>query len=227
MTTILTIDDYRRAASELKCEVESIRSVSYQESAGNGYNPDGSIKILFEAHIFGWRSGQKFNLARPDLSVPGNRWDLAKPYYNLYWKRPDGMIYFGSQQNPADVLMTQWQRYKDASALDAEAAACAISLGYFQICGFNAVDKKMYPSARAYVADCLQNGAQGQLESFIRFCKIPQLSASGKMIPPAEFLAGHDWANFAYQYNGPGYAQNRYDTNLAVFYNFYKTHPQA
>ena len=85
----------------------------------------------------------------------------------------------------------------------------------------------MYPSAQAYVADCLQNGAQGQLESFIRFCKIPQLAASGKMIPPAEFLADHDWANFAYQYNGPGYAQNRYDLNLAVFYNFYKTHPQA
>ena len=31
-------------------------------------------------------------------------------------------------------------------------------------------------------------------------------------------LAAHDWAGFARGYNGPGYAQNAYDTKLAAAY---------
>lgn len=37
-----------------------------------------------------------------------------------------------------------------------------------------------------------------------------------------EYLRNKDWAGFARRYNGPAYAENKYDQKLEAAYNKYK-----
>jgi len=173
-------EDYVAAAKELQTGVAEIKTVIEVEAAGDGFQKDGKPKILFEAHLFGYFTGYKFN-DKKHLSC--RTWDEAKPYYN----------------------MDQHARFEEACALDLEAACKSSSWGYMQICGFNAVNYKLYPTAVEYVKDMCRGGRQ-QLLSFVAFCKATGLDKK---------LRDHDWAGFAYGYNGPLFNQNKYDVKLA------------
>lgn len=52
-----------------------------------------------------------------------------------------------------------------------------------------------------------------QLDLFVRFIKGNKWDV---------FLRNKDWGSFARRYNGPGYAQNKYDKKLAAAYEKYK-----
>ena len=52
-------------------------------------------------------------------------------------------------------------------------------------------------------------GATQQLALFVKFVSRP---------PYLPALRAHNWAAFAKAYNGPGYAQNKYDSKLAAAY---------
>lgn len=217
MNTALTIEDYKSAAAQLGCEVAAVQAVTEVESGGNGYDAHGNIKLLFEAHLMGYFTGHKFDLKYPHLSCM--QWEQAKPFYNLYYLKPDGSTYsafdaawhFHGPYAPEDRLMTQMERFKLACTLDDEAACKSSSWGYFQICGFNAIAHCGYPSARAYVNDML-TGAPAQLNVFVKFCLHTGLN---------KFLVSKDWVKFAEGYNGALEAQQNYHGKIAVAYAKY------
>lgn len=90
--------------------------------------------------------------------------------------------------------------YSKAAALNAQAAMLSTSWGRYQIMGFN-YKVCGYASVSAFVS-AMKTGEQAQLKAFIAFVKANQID---------DDLRRHDWAGFAYRYNGAGY-RGRSDT---------------
>ena len=82
------------------------------------------------------------------------------------------------------------------------------SWGRFQIMGFNYA-KAGYASVEAFVAD-MHKAESYQLASFVNFLKATGMDAQ---------LRAKDWSAFAKNYNGPKYAENKYDVRLQQAYN--------
>lgn len=148
----LSNTDYERAAAELQCDIAAIKAVAEVESAGAGFNPDGTCKILFEAHIFDRETNGIYRTKRPDLS--SKAWNRA-----LYAKSQEG----------------EWRRFKDAFLLDAVAAIKATSWGRFQILGRNY--KVCGFATAAAFCRAMQESEGSQLNAFIAFLKENQLDA--------------------------------------------------
>jgi hypothetical protein len=103
--------------------------------------------------------------------------------------------------------LNQLARLDEALALDRNAAIQSASYGLFQIMGFNFKACGFTSVEAFYSAMCESEGAQ--LLAFVAFLKSNGLD---------RHLKAKNWAAFAKGYNGPGYAQNRYDTKLAQVY---------
>jgi hypothetical protein len=88
-----------------------------------------------------------------------------------------------------------------------EDAMASASWGAFQIMGFN--HRSCGFATASDFAQSLSLSAANQLEAFLEFCKSKHA---------ARYLKSKDWAGFALHYNGPDYARNHYDTNLAAAY---------
>lgn len=99
-----------------------------------------------------------------------------------------------------------WAQLAEAYELDAEAALRATSWGGFQILGDNHTVCG-FPTAAAFVTDYCQS-EDHQLAPFERFIH-------SKGLEPA--MRDHDWAAFAYKYNGPA-AVPHYSARLAQAY---------
>ena len=84
---------------------------------------------------------------------------------------------------------------------DPDPALKSASWGLFQIMGFNHADVRDFVNEMA-----VSEGAQ--LDAFVSF-----VAAQPAM---ADHLREKRWADFARRYNGPGYAQNKYDIKLAA-----------
>ena len=97
-----------------------------------------------------------------------------------------------------------------AAAIDKEAAYSSISIGVGQVMGAHAKDLG-YASAEAMFNRAKQ-GLQGQIELMIRFIKFNELVDELKRL---------DWSAFARAYNGPGYAKNKYHTNMKAAFERY------
>jgi len=106
----------------------------------------------------------------------------------------------------------EWKRLEEAMSLDRTAALQSASWGMFQIMGFNYAYCG-YQDVEAFVADQYQ-GADAQLTAFAKFIARPQYLRA---------LRNADWATFASAYNGPGYAQNHYDTKMAAAHKRWAT----
>jgi hypothetical protein len=102
----------------------------------------------------------------------------------------------------------QWERFEAAYKLDPEAAIKATSWGRFQVMGFNH-QRVGYATPQAFMA-AMKSGEGKQLEAFAAFIR-----TDSKLLAA---LRNHDWASFAYRYNGAGYAQNHYDSKMAAAY---------
>lgn len=101
----------------------------------------------------------------------------------------------------------EFDRLAAAVALDRAAALKSASWGMFQIlgvnhgvCGFDDVE--------AFVAAMMESEG-AQLDAFVGFVVTNRLD---------DELRDRRWADFARGYNGPGFAQNRYDEKLAKAY---------
>lgn len=101
----------------------------------------------------------------------------------------------------------EWERLEEAKRLDAEAALKATSWGLGQVMGFNHKSCG-YQDVFAFAEDMGKSEAK-QLEIMFRFIESKQLLGE---------LRKHDWAGFAYHYNGEGYKQNHYDDKLRRAY---------
>ena len=102
----------------------------------------------------------------------------------------------------------EYSRYNAAKALDTDAAMKSTSWGKFQIMGFNC-SKCGYSDVKTFVAEMHKSEGQ-QLTAFVNFLKSTNLDVH---------LKSKNWAAFAYGYNGPAYADNKYDIRLQQAYN--------
>ncbi len=108
-----------------------------------------------------------------------------------------------------------WQaeqaRLQRAMTLDREAALRSASWGKFQIMGFNH-EVVGFPAIQGFV-NAMYKSEREHLMAFVMFVLKEGLA-------PA--LRRKDWANFARGYNGPAYAENKYDTKMAAAYSKFR-----
>lgn len=186
----LTHEDYVSAAARLGCEVAAIKAVAEVESAGRAFLPDGRPPILFEAHVFHRLTKGRHAGARDRRGVPLSvrKWDRA-----LYGR----------------AGAAQYDRLADAAGLDEKAAVMACSWGQFQVMGFNfaALGFPDVDTLREFME--ATDTAREHLDLFVRFILLHDLD---------DELRERRWADFARQYNGPGFAANRYDVKMAEAY---------
>lgn len=189
----LTDEDFRLVAELLDCEPAALKAVQEVETGGRGgFFAPGKPAILFEGHIF-WSQLKKRGID-PAKYAAGNESILYPKWEKGHYKGGLG----------------EYDRLERARKIHREAADASASWGMFQIMGFN------------YVA-C----GEKTVESFVAaMCESErkQLILSGRFIRQGGMLASlqqKNWAGFAKRYNGPAYAQNKYDQKLAKAYAKY------
>lgn len=171
---MLTDEDYAKAADDLDCEVAAIKAVASVEAAGDGFLPDGRVKILFEAHIFHKYTQGKFTASHPHISSA--KWDKK--------------LYKGGG--------AEWGRLEEAFTLDPIAAQLSASYGAFQIMGFNYAVCG-FKTVEDFVEAMLTEA--GQLAAFIGFIKSKDLEDELRRLDWAGFARvynGNDYRLNAY-----------------------------
>jgi hypothetical protein len=181
--------DIVAVANDLRVEVPSIKAVFEVEARGKGFLSDGRPKILFEGHIF-WSQLRKRG-KDPAAFAPAHP-DILYPR----WTKEH---YKGG--------VAEYDRLSRAQGIEPDAALASASWGTFQIMGFN---YKLcgYNSVAAFVESNYRNEGE-HLKAFASF-----VSSAGLLTA----LQRKDWPAFARGYNGPEYAQNKYDSKLAAAY---------
>ena len=181
---------FEQAAQTLNVEVAAIRAVHQVESAGRtGFLPDGRCLILFEGHIF-WAQLKK-------AGIPPEPHQAANP--DILFPKWDKSSYRGG--------VAEYHRLHRACLIHHEAALKSTSWGMFQIMGFNH-NLCGYDSVLTCAA-AMQLSRDYQLRAFVSFIQNTGLDV---------LLRAHRWAEFARQYNGPLYKENRYDEKLEAAY---------
>lgn len=188
----LTNNAIEQAAKLLAVDTAAIRAVADVESTGEGFLPDGRPKILFEGHVF-WAQLKKrgINPAPLQQSYPGI---IYPAWTKAHYK---GGIW-------------EYDRLNKAKTIHTEAALCSASYGAYQIMGFNY--KLCGCASVGDMVSKMTGSDDRQLDLFVRFVKSSGLD---------KWLRAHNWAEFARRYNGPGYAQNKYDVKLKQAYDKY------
>lgn len=100
------------------------------------------------------------------------------------------------------------KRLQIAVKVHRDAALESASWGEFQIMGWHWKALK-YPSLQAFI-NAMYASEEAHLDSFVRF-----IEANPALV---KALRAKDWTAFARGYNGPAYANNAYDTKMAVAY---------
>lgn len=187
-------EDFTQVAELLGCKPAALKAVQQVETGGRGgfFSP-GRPAILFEGHIF-WTQLKKRG-SNPEDYVKGNENILYPKWEKGHYKGGIG----------------EYDRLEQARKINREAADASASWGMFQIMGFN-------------YAAC----GEESIESFVRsMCEseFKQLLLTANFIKKnsqmLQALQARDWAVFAKCYNGPAYAQNRYDVKLEAAYQKY------
>lgn len=172
MKPTLTEADFQRAAADLGCQVAAIKAVRDVEAGGAGFNPDESIKLLFEGHHFHRLTGGKHAAKYPHLSYP--KWTRA---------------FYGTNQ------VEEHKRFNAAVALDPVAALLSTSFGLFQVMGFNHAR-----CGFADAADMLKAFAKGepeQLDGFVEFVRFSGLADELQQKRWADFARLYNGPSYA------------------------------
>ncbi|HEX6239924.1 MAG TPA: N-acetylmuramidase family protein [Polyangiales bacterium] len=174
----LSDQDYQDAATQLDVNVAAIRAVAEVETMGNAFDAAARPTILFERHHFHRHTGGKHDATHPSISS-----ELAGGY---------------------GKFNAQYDKLRQAYALDPEAALKSASWGRFQIMGSNHAACG-FDSVRSFVL-AMSRSEAAHLSAFVSFV------ASHKL--RLEALRDQDWASFAKLYNGAGYAKRGYHTKM-------------
>ncbi len=127
-----------------------------------------------------------------------HRFDESDP--DISSPKWDRTLYLGGER--------EYERLQKAMGLDRTAALMSASYGRYQIMGFNHVAAG-YEDVEVFVRDMFL-AESNHLKAFVGFIK-----SNSKMHDAIKAL---DWATFARHYNGPAYAENRYDEKLKNAY---------
>lgn len=186
----LSEEDFNLAAQLLDVESAALKAVKEVESGRyGGFLPSGRPVILFEGHIF-WNQLKKRELD-PERHMTDNE-DILYPKW-------DKSHYKGGE--------AEYERLEKARKIHKDAADSSASWGMFQIMGFN------------YEA-CGEKNVSGFVNMMCK-SELHQLLLSARFIRSGGMLPAlqkKEWAEFAKRYNGPAYAQNKYDEKLAAAY---------
>lgn len=191
-------EDLQDFAKRYGVELPAIKAVNEVESSGKGFLIDGRPKILFEGHCF-WRELSARGIDPITLSNATNADVLYKAWTKAHYL--SGAKEYNRLEKAATISSDPKVR---------EAALASASWGSYQIMGFHAT-KLGYSSVSQFV-DEMKKHERNQLEAFGKY-----ISVFGCLV----HLKQKDWARFAKCYNGPGFAQNKYDEKLAKAYHKY------
>lgn len=191
----LTNEDFELVAALLDVELAALKAVQQVETGGRGgFFAPGKPAILFEGHIF-WNELKKRGID-PESHRAGNEHILYPRWEKGHYKGGLG----------------EYDRLEQARRINREAADASASWGMFQIMGFN-------------YAACGEKSVTGLVNGMVK-SELNQLVFAGRFIRQSKnmhiALQNKDWATFAKYYNGPRYAENKYDEKLAAAYNKYK-----
>ena len=189
MSRTISWEEITDAAGKLGVEPCALKAVCEVESNGSGFLPCGRPKILFEGHQF-WSQLKKRGL---DPAA------LAPRHPDVVYPKWDRSKYKGGAK--------EYDRLNEALTIHEEAALCSASWGAFQVMGFN-YRLCGYGDVFTFV-EAQKRDAAGQLDASCSFMTANNLT---------RHLKNKDWAAFARGYNGPGYAQNKYDQKLKAAY---------
>ncbi len=117
----------------------------------------------------------------------------------------DKSLYLGGER--------EYQRLAAAMTLNPEAALRSASWGRFQIMGFNS-QLCGYGTVKQFVK-AMFSSEREHLNAFVGFIQRNNI---------VRYLVAKNWAAFARAYNGPGYANNRYDEKMASAYAKFALH---
>ncbi len=180
--------DYLEAAKFLNVEPAAIQAVTVVESNGKPFLQDGRPDILFEAHLFGRHTGNRYaSKTDPNgKAISATKWDRTLYGAAKAW---------------------QYTRLYTAMQYDVEAAVKSTSFGAFQILG-QEYKAAGFTTLEDFVR-AMANSAGDHLKAFCNYVKTNKID---------DELRDKRWTAFARAYNGPAYAQNDYDNKMAREY---------
>lgn len=174
----LTNEDFQWAAKEIGCSIAAIRAVDEVESRGEGFNKDGSPKILFEGHKFHKYTEGKFT------GIEEYK-DISYPRWTRKW--------YATGANSEIRQQKEYLRFERAANLDEAAAIKSTSWGRYQIMGFNYKLVGFDDIFTFYYT--MGDNELEHLISFVEYIFSTNLQKS---------LINEDWETFARLYNGSG-----------------------
>lgn len=185
-------ENYAAAAARLNCEVAAIKAVFTVESAGSGYNADGSVKCLYERHIARREVRarklpyDKIANLLGDLLI--SRWTGGyKGGIAEYWRIGQAVRGIAQAINAPDPASLEFPPDNDAL----EVSLRATSWGRPQILGKNC-ELAGYSTAVEMV-EAFHKSEKAHLDAFVSFVENTGLD---------KFLRNQDWLSFAKGYNG-------------------------
>lgn len=184
-------DDFKKAASLLDCEAAALKAVQMVETGGRGgFFDNNKPAILFEGHIF-WKQ-LKVRGIDPLTVVKGNEDIVYEKWTRAHYKGG----------------VKEYDRLERARKINRDAADASASWGMFQIMGFNHA-----ACGEASVASFVDSMCQSECRQLLLSMRF--IRGNKSMLAA---LQKKDWPTFARLYNGPAYAQNRYDDKLSKAY---------
>jgi hypothetical protein len=172
----LTDEDFQWAAKEIGCSIAAIRAVDEVESRGEGFNKDGSPKILFEGHKFHKYTEGKFTGIEEYKDISYTRWTRK---------------WYATGANSEIRQQKEYLRFERAANLDEAAAIKSTSWGRYQIMGFNYKLVGFDDIFTFYYT--MGDNELEHLISFVEYIFSTNLQKS---------LINEDWETFARLYNG-------------------------
>lgn len=121
----------------------------------------------------------------------------------------------GAVKNPR-WQADRWALLRRARSIDDDVALQSVSWGIGQVMGAH-WRVLGYSSPQALVRQA-RSGVGGQVRLMVKF-----IQTNGLLV----YLQRHDWAGFAYRYNGPAFRRNRYDAKMAQAYARYASQASA
>lgn len=183
--------DYDDLGYLLGCHPAAIKAIVKVESGGrSGFLSEGKPLILFEGHIF-WGQLKKRGFYPEKLVTSKNQNILYPKWTKEHYKGKEA----------------EYERLERALMIDRVSALSSVSVGLFQIMGFN-----YSLCGCSSVEEYWKGSCESELNQVLYFCEF--IKGSGLLSK----LRNKDWVGFAKGYNGPGYRQNKYDEKLERAY---------
>lgn len=183
--------DYVWAATQLACDVPSVKAVREVEAPLGGFLQDGRVTILFERH-------QMYRQLKANGLDPEHYTSTNPDIVN---KTAGG--YLGKAG--------EYTRLAKAKQLHEVSALESCSWGAYQIMGYH-WKRLGFKSVHEFLSK-MESSERGQLECFVTFIKTD--------LNLLKAIRQHDWPTFARYYNGSNYRINKYDEKLEAAFKKY------